>query len=121
MNPSETKVGAVLYRYENRMVSIGVDEWDESLGSRMELYCHEFEVERVTPKGCKIFAPCGPERNWGLRPVMDATVNKFAHPTKKDALLGFIARKERQQAILTRQRNQSEDAQRLAQNLLLKL
>ena len=57
MNPSETKVGAVLYRYENRMVSIGVDEWDESLGSRMELYCHEFEVERVTPKGCKIFAP----------------------------------------------------------------
>lgn len=120
MKPSEVEAGDVLYRYENTMVSIGVDEFDESLGSRMELYCYEFEVERATPKGCKIFAPCGPERNWGVRSVMDATVNKFAYPTKADALRGFIARKKRQQAILNRQFNRSQDAQQLAERALAK-
>lgn len=118
LKPSQAKVGDMFYRYENHMVSIGVDEWDESLGARVELYCHEFSVERVTEKGARIFAPVGPEANWGTRPVLDHYVNKYAYPSKAEALLGFIARKRRQQTILQSQIARSEDAERLAQSHL---
>lgn len=118
LKPSQAKVGDMFYRYENRLVSAGVDEFDESLGSYMALYCHEFSVERVTEKGARIFAPVGPEANWGTRPVLDHYVNKFAYPTKAEALLGFIARKRRQQAILRSQIARSVEAERNAQSQL---
>lgn len=118
--PSEVCVGAELYRYVNHCVSIGVDEWDESLGSRMELYCERYTVESVTPKGCRIHAPTGHDCHWGIRPVMDHYKNKFAYPSKGEALLGFIARKKRQQQILQSRLNGAAEAELIAERLLLK-
>lgn len=121
LKPSEAKVGDMFYRFENHIVSIGVDEWDNSLGSRMELYCHEYKVSRVYPKGAYILGWFGgPDdiASKGGRPVMDHYKNKFAYPTKVEALLGFIARKRRQQSILNRQIANSQDAERKAQQRL---
>ncbi|MNW07633.1 hypothetical protein D3C71_2042890 [compost metagenome] len=51
---------------------------------------------------------------------MDRTINKFAYPSKAEALLGFIARKRRQQSILIGQLARSREAQRKAEQLLAK-
>ena len=112
LKPSECKVGDMFYRYENRMVSAGVDEFDESLGSYMALYCVNYQVIKVTNKGARI-TDCAIER-----PVLDHYINKYAYPTKVEALLGFIARKRRQQSILNRQIKNSSDAEKIAQNRL---
>lgn len=112
-------MGDMLYRYESHLVSIGVDQWDEWLGSRMEMYCSTFKVEHVTARGCKIMSH-DKEGNWVLRPVMDRTINKFAYPSKAEALLGFIARKRRQQSILLGQLARSREAQYKAEQLLAK-
>lgn len=108
-------MGDVFYRYEAHMVSAGVDEWDESLGSYMNLYCYEYMVLKVTDKGVRLIHDdlCG-------KPVMDRTINKFAYPTKVEALLGFMARKRRQQSILNGQLARSREAQRKAEHLLAK-
>lgn len=116
--PSEAVVGDKFYRYENHLVSIGVDEWDNPLGSRMELYCHTFEVTKVTPKGAYIQGVFDGDR--GGRPVQDHYKNKFAYPTKGEALLGFIARKKRQQQILQARINGAAQAELLAERQLLK-
>lgn len=122
LKPSECKVGDKLYRYEANLVSAGVDQWDESLGSYMELYCWDFEVTKVYPKGAYIqgyfFKSSGEE--YGGRPVMDHYINKYAYPTKAEALLGFIARKRRQQSILMGQLARSKQAQSKAEQLLEK-
>lgn len=112
LKPSEAKVGDMFYRFENHVVSAGVDEFDESLGSRMELYCIQYQVVKVTEKGARI-TDCAIER-----PVLDHYINKYAYPTKVEALLGFIARKRRQQSILNRQIANSQDAERKAQQRL---
>lgn len=112
LKPSEAKVGDMFYRFENHVVSAGVDEFDESLGSRMELYCIQYQVVKVTEKGARI-TDCEIER-----PVLDHYINKYAYPTKVEALLGFIARKRRQQSILNRQIKNSSDAEKIAQNRL---
>lgn len=109
-------MGDNFYRYVEQIVSNGVDEYDESLGSHMQLCCYSYRVEKITPKGARIAV-------WGLegnRPVMDATINKFAYPTKAEALLGFIARKRRQQSILNGQLARSREAQCKAEHLLAK-
>ena len=115
--PSEAVVGDVFYRYEDRLVSAGVDEFDNSLGSYRHLYCFQYEVTKVTPKGARI---CLTYRDGETRPVMDSYKNKFAYPTKGEALLGFIARKKRQQQILQARLNGSHEAERLAERQLLK-
>lgn len=120
LKPSECKVGDKFYRYESHLVSSGVDQWDEPLGpGYTELYCSEYTVEKVTPKGVRI-AWYNQEGNWSPKPVMDATINKFAYPTKAEALLGFIARKRRQQSILMNQLARSKEAQTKAERLLEK-
>ena len=109
-------MGDNFYRYAEQIVSNGVDEYDESLGSHMELYCYSYRVEKVTPKGARV-------ADWslsGTRPVMDITINKFAYPSKAEALLGFIARKRRQQSILNGQLARSKEAQTKAEHLLAK-
>lgn len=115
LKPSECKVGDLFYRYEAHMVSAGVDQWDESLGSYMSLYCLEYMVLKVTDKGVRLIHDdlCG-------KPVMDRTINKFAYPTKVEALLGFMARKRRQQTILNGQLARSKEAQLKAERLLAK-
>lgn len=110
----------MFYRYESQIVSIGVDEFDESLGSRMQLYCHTYEVAKVTPSGAKVMAPMGESYKYGERPVLDCYINKFAYPSKGEALLGFIARKKRQQVLIDRQLARSIEAEYLAESALEK-
>lgn len=123
LKPSKCKVGDKFYRYESHLVSSGVDEWDEPLGpGYMALYCSEFEVVKVYPKGAYIqgyFCKNGGEEYQG-RPVMDHYINKYAYPTKVEALLGFMARKKRQQTILNRQLANSHDAEQKAEQMLSK-
>lgn len=102
-------------------MSSGVDEWDEPLGpGYLAVRAFEYTVEQVTPKGAVIFAPVGPEGSYGMRKVMDHYINKWAYPSKAEALLGFIARKKRQQAILSGQYFRSREAEKVAENLLAK-
>jgi hypothetical protein len=113
-------VGDVFYRYEAHMVSSGVDEWDEPLGpGYMALYCCQYTVMAVTLKGAKIHVDHKPP-GLTLQPVMDRTINKYAYPSKAEALLGFIARKRRQQSILNSQLARSREAQYKAEQLLAK-
>ena len=117
LKPSQCKVGDVFYRYEGVITSSGVDEFDEPLGpGYMALHCYRYDVIKVTPKGACVTA-------FGLevgKAVYDRTINKFAYPTKLEALLGFIARKRRQQSILNSQLARSKEAQTKAEQLLAK-
>ena len=107
----------MFYRYEGVITSSGVDEFDEPLGpGYMALHCYRYDVIKVTPKGACVTA-------FGLevgKAVYDRTINKFAYPTKLEALLGFIARKRRQQSILNSQLARSKEAQTKAEQLLAK-
>lgn len=121
--PSEATVGDVFYRFEDQLVSRGVDEWDNSLGSYRHLYCNEYEVSKVYPKGAYILGWFGGPNDIvskGGRPVMDHYKNKFAYPTKGEALLGFIARKKRQQQILYTRYSGAREAEGIAERLLAK-
>lgn len=120
LKPSQCKVGDKFYRYESHLVSSGVDEWDEPLGpGYMALYCSEYEVHQITPKGAKIHVSHKPP-GLTLQPVLDHYINKYAYPTKVEALLGFMARKKRQQTILNRQLANSHDAEQKAEQMLAK-
>lgn len=124
LKPSECKVDDVFYRYESHLVSSGVDEWDEPLGpGYMALYCSEYPVTRIYPKGAYIsgyfLTRSGGQELQG-RPVMDHYINKYAYPSKAEALLGFMARKRRQQTILNGQLARSKEAQLKAERLLAK-
>ena len=118
--PSEAKVGDLFYRFHNTLTSSGVDEFDEPVGPGFEsVWFTTYTVERVTPKGAYIFAPTGPDHNHGERLICDHYVNKFAYPSKGEALLGFIARKKREQAIMSRRYFRSREAESKAEKLLL--
>lgn len=118
--PSESKVGDLFYRYHNTLTSSGVNEYDEPIGPGFEsIWFTTYTVERVTPKGAVLFAPTGPDQNYGLRVVADHHINKFAYPSRGEALLGFIARKKREQAILSRRYFRSREAESKAEKLLL--
>lgn len=117
LKPSECKVGDSFYRFESQLVSSGVDEFDEPLGpGYINLYCYTYDVTKITPKGARV-------RVFSFdhdRPVMDSTINKYAYPSKAEALLGFIARKRHQQSILLGQLTRSKEAQTKAEQLLAK-
>ena len=118
--PSETKVGDLFYRFHNTLTSSGVNEYDEPVGHGYEKgWFTTYIVERVTPKGAVLFAPTGPDQNYGLRLVLDHYTNKFAYPSKGEALLGFIARKKCEQAIMSRRYFRSREAESKAEKLLM--
>jgi len=78
---------------------------------RVTLELNTFEVLRHTPKGT--WLDMGYEnKKWVLR---DAR-KRFAHPTKEEALVGFLARKRRQLKILKTQVTNVEAAIRLGEN-----
>lgn len=121
--PSEAKVGDLFYRYHNTLTSSGVDEFDEPVGPGFEsVWFSTYEVCSVTPKGARIMGWFGPDDGIaakGSRPVMDHYTNKFAYPSKGEALLGFIARKKREQAIMSRRYFRSREAESKAEKLLM--
>ena len=89
-----TAVGDTFYRYEDLLVSAGVDEFDNPLGpAQVRVYLHQFQVIRVTPKGVWI------DGWFSKRFVLNEARKRYALPTKDEALQSFLARKERQASI----------------------
>jgi hypothetical protein len=102
----------VAYRYENHVVSAGVDEFDNPLGpGYTQIYCHEYEILSDTPKGFWI-------RYWpnpnGKRFILKDAKKCFVHLTQREALEAFVRRKYRQISILNRRIGHAEAAIRLA-------
>lgn len=79
-------------------------------------------MTKVYPKGAYImgFFPDASGHDMGGRPVMDHYKNKYAYPSKGEALLGFIARKKRQQQILFARYSGAREAEGIAERMLEK-
>ena len=95
-----------LYRYED--VSYGVlNEWEEVAGSYVKVHEREFEVTKETPKGywIKLFS-CFNDKKW----VSSTARNRFAFPTKEEAIVNFEARKKRQIQILEARLKKAKEA-----------
>lgn len=107
-------MGEIWYRYEDRLYSAGVDEFDNPLGpAQLRVVLNQFFVDRHTPKGVWLTMGLGDKRF-----VLHSARKKFAHPTKEDALRGFIARKERQASIYGARVDRAKRAIRQAEWLL---
>lgn len=79
------------YRYEDYLVSAGVDEFENPLGpAELRIRLREIEVVRTTPKGVRL--DCG-------RFVLNKSKKRYACATIEEAKESFIARKTRQAHI----------------------
>lgn len=93
------------FRIEDVLVSAGLDEFDHPLGPpRVQLYVRRYPLLKVTPKGAWI-------DDYGRkRFVLASATKKYACPTLDGAIESFLARKQRQKAILHRQLSNVETA-----------
>ena len=106
----------IWFRYEDVQYASPVDEFDNPTGEgtlRIEL--NAYEVVKITPKGVRLNMGCESKNQ---RFVLANATKRFACPTQEEALLSFIARKQRQAGILRRQLRRSEQAINLGVNLL---
>ena len=95
-----------LYRYED--VSYGIlNDWEEVVGSYVKVEERNYEVIKETPKGywIKLFSSFD-EKKW----VSNNAKNRFAYPTKEEALFNFKARKKRQIQILESRLKKAKEA-----------
>lgn len=92
------------YRYEDARYSSGVDEWDNSLGSHVEVHLHTFDVIRETKTGVWLLS-------FGVKRFAKLEARKrFACPTIEEALESFLARKARQSSIYKARLEDIEEA-----------
>lgn len=99
------RTGEVWYRFHERVVSAGVDEWDNPVGpGRIEVYVSKYPVMKHTPKG--VWLDIYDQKKFVLR---DAR-KRYACPTMEEALESFVARKKRQIRILSTRLRHAEDA-----------
>lgn len=104
-------IGDKWYRFEDHLVSAGVDEFDNSLGpARVEVNLRDFKVLKETPKGVQL-------QSWiqDRRFVLRDCRKRYACPTIAEALESFLARKRKQISILTRRADNARYAMELAQ------
>lgn len=93
------------YRFEDRTVSAGVDEWERPLGPpRLEVALRKHRFIKATPKGAWISV------HGSRRFVLESATKKFACPTIEAAKESFVARKSRQAAILMSRVNRANEA-----------
>ena len=88
-----------LYRYTDYTVSIGTDEFGESLGgSRVEVGLYKYKVLKWTPKGAwiSLYEIIPHDRKF----VLLTARKKFACKTIEEAKESFVARKKAQIRIL---------------------
>lgn len=91
-----------LYRYEASW-TCGIDEWDEPLPARVELWLRKFPITKETPCGCWI-------DDWGDKHWVSNTARKrFGHRTKEEALDAY---RHRKQAYIRHQRARLRRAER---------
>lgn len=104
----------IWYRYEDVRYASSINEFGESTGdSRADYHLREYEVLRHTPKGVWLIAKIG---NWRCPPerfVLKAARKRYACPTKEEAMVSFLARKERQLSILRHQAKHVKDVIKL--------
>lgn len=91
------------YRYEDRLYSIGSDDYGDSLGSEVRVILFRCEVIKHTTCGAWVNGPNG------KRFVNVNHTKSFACPTIEQAKISFIARKRRQASIY---RNRVKNAER---------
>lgn len=108
MGGFERLVGATYYRYEAITYTNGVS-----------LYCEEYKVIKVTPKGVWIsnYFYDGEFYTWKKFILLDAK-KQWACDSKVKALCSFIKRKERQTAILLSQLDKASSALEIARSML---
>jgi hypothetical protein len=93
------------YRFDDRLVSSGVDEFDEPLGpARVAIYMTKLEVIRHTPKGAWL------KSGGGQRFVLNDVHKRYACATIAQAKESFIARKRKQIKIYTARIHHAEQA-----------
>jgi hypothetical protein len=100
-----------LYRFED--ISYGVlNEWEEVAGSYVRVEEREYEIIKETPKGywIKYFSSSREfpvnDKKW----VSNNARNRFAFPSKEEALVNFEARKKRQIEILGTRLKKAKEA-----------
>ena len=94
-----------LYRYEDYLVSAGVDEFDNPLGPpSVKVSLRKFSVIKKTPKGVWI------DIFLGKRFVLSSARKRYACQTVEEAKDSFIARKNRQIHILGNRIKHAEEA-----------
>jgi len=103
-----------LYRYENHRRSNGVGEFEESLGSHLEVRCCRYKILTETPKGFWISYPSNINSK---RLVMKKCLRKFACIDKETAAESFTARKNKQIKILKHQIKDAECALSIITNI----
>jgi hypothetical protein len=104
------------YRYLAFCESAGIfdNEWSESCCYDIRLSCFEYRVIKHTPKGVWLRQPyC-----MGEKFVLKDARKRFAHPTKREALISYIARQKRRILILNSQIRDSEMGLRVADRML---
>ena len=105
------------YRVEGRKESSGVDEWDNPLGPpTRSLRLMKLRVLKHTHKGVWISPWVG-----GKKFVLKDAHKRYACPTEAEAYESFIARKKREQGILSHQLENSKNFMEKAQWALMKL
>jgi hypothetical protein len=108
----------VWYRYEEQRYAPSLDEYDRPMGrGTIQLHLREYAVIKTTPKGVwlesqqyRFTRGVISDRRFVLREAR----KRFACPTKEEALVSFLARKNRQLRILKSQIRDVEDAILLA-------
>lgn len=89
-----SKVGDIFYRVYDRLVSAGVDEFDNPIGpGQIQLYSCSYRVTKVTPCGVWL-------DDYPARFILLSALRKHAHPTPEEAIAAYKARKNRQIKIL---------------------
>lgn len=107
------------YRYHAFRESTGIfdSEWSESCGYHIRLSCFEYRVIKHTPKGVWLQQPYRPDKKFVLK---DAK-KRFVYPTKREALISYIARQKRRLLILRSQIKDSEMGLSVADRMLLEM
>ena len=132
MDSVTPKIGDVWYQYKDVMYAASLNEYDEPSGpSILKVEMHRWLVVKVNPKS--VWAV----RIFGATPNENSVIHKFspgelkmyavlmmlnskrrpAHPTKAEALKGFLAKKRRQAAIATAKVNRAERAMIMAKRM----
>jgi len=86
----------ICYRYNYHLVSNGVDQFEDSLGSRVEIYFSSYKILNHTPCGFWIEY----YNNVGKKFINTKKIKQFAHRNKTDAKVAFKKRKEKQLMIM---------------------
>ena len=134
MSAPETQV---LHRFEDRWYAAALDEYEQAVGrGSCRLEHRTFEILRATPKGLWVrrgLAYVGTRNaggeigreelarlraEKGARWVSASGRRRYAHPSEREALEAYVARKKSQRAIYRRRLRDADEALALGEEAL---